>query len=376
MTSDTITFSGGPIFDGRVLHENISARFENGRLAHFGPLASQDRQHVDLEGDILSTGYTDLQVNGGGGVMLNDNPSIETIRRIAQAHRSLGSVAILPTLITDTPEKTQAAIEATIAAVGQSTPGIVGLHLEGPHLSVARKGAHDAALIRPMRDADLDLLLYARRELPALMVTVAPENVSKQQVTVLDKAGVVVSLGHTDAGFDTCVDYANAGARCATHLFNAMSQLGNREPGLVGAVLSQGRMSAGLIADGIHSHAAAMHSAWFGKARPGHIFLVSDSMAVAGTDLEEFSLEGRLIRRHEGRLTLADGTLAGADLDLTTAVRTLTQQVHVPLDAALGAATTIPSELIDLKSLLSVGQTKLAQMIRIASDLSFARPLV
>ncbi|QFT75439.1 N-acetylglucosamine-6-phosphate deacetylase [Ruegeria sp. THAF33] len=375
MTSSTVTFAGGPIFDGTELREGYAARFRNGVLDALLPAAqiAQDDQIEDLHGDILSPGYADLQVNGGGGVMFNDDPSVHTLTQIASAHRALGATRILPTLITDTAEKTRAAIDAAIKAVQTGVPGIAGLHLEGPHLSVRRKGAHDAALIRPMQQTDLEILIDAAKHLPALMVTLAPESTTLQQVEELKRAGVIVSLGHTDAPFETCQAFSRAGAQCATHLFNAMSQLGSREPGLVGAALSCGSLSAGLIADGIHVHPDTMRIAWAAKRGPGRIFLVSDAMAVAGTSLTEFRLEGRRIRRENGRLTLEDGTLAGADLCLTKAVRVLTEQAEIPVQDALAAATSVPLGMISAKS---KGLTPdLSHMIRIAPDLSGVRPV-
>lgn len=373
MTRDTATYVNGQIFDGYALHDGSAIRFEDGSLVAFGPEVDVQAagKVVDLEGDIISPGYVDLQVNGGDGVMFNDDPSARTLDRIASAHRRLGVSALLPTLITDTPEKTRAAITATLDAVKQGTPGIVGLHLEGPHLSVARKGAHDAALIRPMQPDDLEALLSAAKELPVLKITIAPEAVSEGQVAALSQAGALISLGHTDASFDTCCRYFAAGARCATHLFNAMSQLGNREPGLVGATLATGAASSGMIADAVHVHPSTMRAAWAAKAAPGHIFLVSDSMAVAGTQSTRFELGGREINRQGGVLTLADGTLAGADLDLTTAVRVLVEQVHVPLQEALKAATSVPAELIGCPiASFTPGHGQMSNMIRIARDLS------
>jgi len=350
MTSGSVTFRNGAFFDGTRLRSGHAIVFREGVLAGLVPEAetSDEGQVIDLDGDILSPGYVDLQVNGGDGVMFNDDPSVDTIRRIANAHRRLGVAHLLPTLITDTAEKTQAAIDAAIRAVRQGVPGVAGLHLEGPHLSIARKGAHDANLIRPMTEADLAVLIAAAKELPCLKVTIAPESVSEQQVGALSEAGILVSLGHSDADYDTCQRYVAAGARCVTHLFNAMSQLGSREPGLVGAALTNGELSAGLIADGIHVHPEVMRAAWAAKTRPGQIFLVSDAMAVAGTDRGEFKLEGRCITRTDGRLTLDDGTLAGADLDLTTAINVLVNQVGVPLELALIATTTCPADLIGL----------------------------
>lgn len=367
MTERSTIIRNGPIFDGdRLLHDHaiVFREGQAGQLLPEGELFEKG-DTIDLNGDILSPGYVDLQVNGGDGIMFNGDPSVETIRRIASAHRRLGVASLLPTLITDSADKTRAAIDAAIQAIREQVPGVVGLHLEGPHLSVARKGAHDADLIRPMDAADMKALIAASDALPRLKVTVAPESVSEQQVRTMSEAGILVSLGHTDADFETCQRYAAAGARCVTHLFNAMSQLGNREPGLVGAALANGGLSAGLIADGIHVHPAAMRAAWVGKTAPGRIFLVSDAMAVAGTDQSEFDLEGRRITRTDGRLTLADGTLAGADLDLTTAVGVLVNKVGVPVQDALIAATSYPAHLIGLARPAAL---EYGSMIRIAAS--------
>ncbi len=379
MTGSLRTYSNGPIFDGTRLRDGYVAQFRDDHLVALLPEAEAKArgEEIDLGGDILSPGYVDLQVNGGGGVMLNDAPSLDVIARITSAHRSLGATTILPTLITNTAEKTAETLAAGIAAAAAGLPGFGGLHLEGPHLSVARKGAHDADLIRPMEDADLERLCAAAKRLPKLKVTVAPENVSLAQVRQLVDAGVLVSLGHTDAPFETCVAYARAGASCATHLFNAMSQMGNRAPGLVGAVLDTPQLSAGVIADGIHVHPASLRAAWVAKRRtPGQLFLVSDAMAVAGTTETEFLLDGRRITRAEGRLCLPDGTLAGADLDLTTALAVLTRRCGISLTEALTAATSTPAGLIGQKCDLSRPGQALTDMIRIASDLSRATPLI
>ena len=368
------TYSGGPIFDGTTLHTDMAARFHDGTFAELVPAsaAQSDPDLIDLGGDILSPGYIDLQVNGGDGLMLNDAPTVETLDRMARAHRRLGVTGLLPTLITDTPEITRAAIDATATAIAKGIPGILGLHLEGPHLSIAKKGAHDPNLIRPMDDADCQALIDAAKVLPILKITVAPENVTADQVSRLAKAGALVSLGHTATDYDTAMAYARAGARCATHLFNAMSPLGHREPGLVGAALASGDLSAGLIADTVHVHPAAIATAWAAKAGPGRLFLVSDAMAVAGTEAQEFHLGGRRISRSNGRLTLDDGTLAGADLDLTTAIRVLVEQVGIPLADALAAATTVPAELIGHTAGLTSCETPQSSVIRISKDFSRA----
>lgn len=341
-------FSAAQIFDGAHLHNDCTLLMRDGRFD--GIVAVDDTPDEyeihPLDGGVISPGFVDLQVNGGSGVMLNDDPSVETLQIMAEAHQSLGVAGFLPTLITDTPAHSQATINAVADAIAEGVEGIIGLHLEGPHLSVARKGAHDATLIRPMDDSDLAMVLDAAERLPNLKMTVAPENVTEVQVSTMARAGVIVSLGHTDADFDTCQRWMGAGATCVTHLYNAMSQLGNREPGLVGAALTNGATSAGLIADGIHVHPAAMKAAIDAKQGPGQIFLVSDAMGVAGSDATEFTLNNRQILRRDGRLTLADGTLAGADLDMAQAVRVLVQEVGVDLTQALAMATSIPAGLL------------------------------
>ncbi|MEM8731622.1 MAG: N-acetylglucosamine-6-phosphate deacetylase [Pseudomonadota bacterium] len=378
MTASEIFVSGGPIFDGHTVHQGAAARFVDGRfdrLVAVGDLPA-GATVTDLDGDILAPGCVDLQVNGGGGLLLNDAPSVDTLSTICAAHRGLGTTRLLPTLISDRVEITQAAIAAVTAALGEGVPGVVGLHLEGPHLSLARKGAHDGAVIRPMTARDLEMLLSAKAAIPVLKVTIAPENVTLAQVAQLSQAGILVSLGHTDADYDTCMAYAAAGATCATHLFNAMSQMGNRAPGLVGAVLANAALSAGLIADGVHVHPATMRAAWAAKTGPGRIFLVSDAMAVAGTDLSEFTLNDRIIRREDGQLRLLDGTLAGADLDLIRAMGVLVSQVGVPLVDALSAATVVPARLCGLtRHHLRGPGLPLDQVIRMSRDFGGAQVL-
>ncbi len=373
MTPLRTVYHGGSIYDGRTLHHDACACFENNRLVSLST-SMPEGDRVDMQGDILSLGYADLQVNGGDGILLGDAPSVAALRRISQAHRALGATLILPTLITDTPDVTRAVIAATIQAVQSGVPGLAGLHLEGPHLSHIRKGAHDHALIRPMTADDLQILLEAAKSLPKLKVTLAPENVSLDQVRQLTAAGVLVSLGHTDADFETCISYAKAGARCVTHLFNAMSPLTSRAPGLVGAALTTGALSAGMIADGIHVHPQTLRAAWRAKVGPGALFLVSDAMAVAGSSATTFQLGNRKILRQNGQLTLKDGTLAGADLDLTTAVRVLTTQADIALEEALCAAITTPRQVIDVPSAVR-GQPADA-FIRIDANLQRATPLV
>lgn len=341
-------FAGAQIFDGVTLWDTHALLVAKDGTTQPSPRdALPDGCPVTtLKGGVISPGFADLQVNGGGGVMFNDSPDIETLIKMSQAHRNLGTAGFLPTLITDTPDHTRAAIAALRHALRENIPGICGLHLEGPHLSVARKGAHDAALIRPMTADDLAARLEAAEYIDTLMITVAPENVTMAQITALSQAGIIVSLGHSDCDYDTAMRAFDAGARCATHLFNAMSQATPRAPGLVGAALDHGTVSCGLIADGVHVHPAMIRAALAAHTGPSDVFLVTDAMATAGSDITGFTLNGQVISRNDGRLTLPDGTLAGADLTLPQAVRYMVDVVGDPLAKALARATTIPSALL------------------------------
>lgn len=348
--SDLLAITAPRIFDGHVWHDDAALLIEFGFVC--GIVANQDitahARRTNLDGGMLVPGFIDLQVNGGGGILFNNAPSVETIRTICSAHAQFGTTALLPTLITDSVEINIAAIAAGRAAHEQRVPGFLGLHLEGPHLSLARKGTHDPALIRPMDESDLARLLDAASALPNLLCTVASESTTPQQIAALSGAGAIVSLGHSDASYDSANAAFAAGASMVTHLFNAMSQLGNREPGLVGAALDNSGIFAGLIADGIHVHPATIAAALRAKKGPGRIFLVTDAMSQTGTDLASFSLNGRTITRSEGALRLNDGTLAGADLDMIDAVNFMIDTIGLLPDEAFRMAALYPAEAMGI----------------------------
>lgn len=327
------------IFDGSDWHDKAALIVDRGRVQRI--ISARDAPGAAHLSGWIVPGLVDLQVNGGGGVLLNNDPSPGGIATICAAHARFGTTAVMATLITDRPDVTAAAIAAAVQSA--ATPGFLGLHLEGPHLAPSRKGTHDPALIRPMEAADLAALTRAAAAMPHLICTVAPESVTPDQTRALAAAGVTVSLGHSDCDHATATAHAQAGATMVTHLFNAMSQLQHRAPGLVGAALDHGGLWAGLIADGFHVDDAALRIALRAKAGPAGLFLVSDAMSTIGTDLDGLDLNGRRIFRKDGRLTLADGTLAGADIALIDAVRHLHLRLNLPLDQALRLASTAPA---------------------------------
>lgn len=343
-------FTGAQIFDGDLWHYDRVLLIDDGKVA--GLVGADEvpgaADRIPIDGARIVPGFVDLQVNGGGGVLLNEQPDVEGIRTICAAHARFGTTALLPTLITDTREITIRTIAAGVAAREAKVPGFLGLHLEGPHLSIARKGAHDPKLIRPMEADDLARTVEARGKLEALLMTVAPESVTNDQIAALAEGGVTVSLGHSDSSYVTVSAAVSAGARMMTHLFNAMSPLGHREPGMVGGALDLGPINAGLIADGFHVDPASIGVALRSKKGPGRIFLVTDAMSTIGTDMTSFTLNGRTIYRKDGRLTLADGTLAGADIDMISCVHFMYERVGLELEEALRMASLYPAEAIGM----------------------------
>lgn len=366
--TDRLAVKGARIFDGHGWVEGGSLVVSDGVVSAMGEVPAGAEQ-VDASGMIVVPGFVDLQVNGGGGVLFNNKPDLDGLKTICEAHARYGSTALMPTLITDRVDILVEALAAGKVAEEAGLPGYLGLHLEGPHLSLARKGTHDPALIRPMEGADLDRLVAAAGSFGAAMITVAPESVTREQVGALVAAGYRVSLGHTDTSYATASAYAESGATLITHLFNAMSQLGNREPGMVGAALALPQYHCGLIADGFHVDPAAMGIAIRAKSGPGRIFLVTDAMSTIGTDDTGFELNGRQVYRNGGRLTLADGTLAGADIDMLSCVRYVWENLGLPLEVALRMASLYPAEAIGAAAKGHLSQGADADFLVLTPDL-------
>ena len=348
--SSLTALRGARIFDGLDWHEGKSLLVADEAFAgivdkHAVPVGAAT---VDYSGQWIVPGFIDLQVNGGGGVQFGEETSVDAIATIALAHAKFGTTKLLPTLITETSIVTEAVLEAGAAAQAAKVPGYLGLHLEGPHLSLARKGAHDPSLIRAMEGEDLQRLLRFRDRVGILLTTLAPENATLDQVRSLADGSIVVSIGHTDTTARTAAGYFSAGAKMVTHLFNAMSPLTHREPGLVGAALDNGNVFGGLIADGYHVDAIAMGIALRAKRGPGKIFLVTDAMAPMGSDMTEMVLNGRRIIRENGKLTLADGTLAGADIDMLSCVRFAATNLGLTLEEALRMASLYPAQAVGI----------------------------
>jgi N-acetylglucosamine-6-phosphate deacetylase len=333
------------LFDGTRVREDVAVVIDGPSIIDVAERSRLPRS-ISLrelpDGVWLAPGFIDIQVNGGGDVLLNDQPTPEGVRAIVAAHRGLGTGALLPTLISDTPEKTTAALAAIDAVIG-TEPGVLGIHLEGPFLSPEKAGVHDRRMLR--RPNANDLAAITRQRKGVTLVTLAPEQVPEPFITSLVEAGIRVALGHSMATYAQTKAAMARGLNGFTHLFNAMRPLDSREPGPIAAALESSEAWYGLIVDGIHVAPATLQIAVRGSGRP---ILVSDAMPPVGGAKSSFMLHGEDILVRDGRCARADGTLAGATLDLAHAVRNCVQLLNVPLADALRFASTNPAQFLGL----------------------------
>ncbi|MEZ0471418.1 N-acetylglucosamine-6-phosphate deacetylase [Luteimonas salinilitoris] len=323
---------------------------DDGRIAALpapGDARRQDARTFDLQGGSLLPGFIDLQVNGGGGVLFNNAPTVETVRTIARAHRRFGTTALLPTLISDDVEVMRAAIAAVHTAIAQGAPGVLGIHLEGPYLAPARKGTHDAGKFR-VPDAD-EIALATSLDNGPTLVTLAPEQVPAEAIRALVERGAIVFAGHTAGTYEEIRAGLDAGVRGFTHLYNAMTPLQGREPGAVGAALEDRDSWCGIILDGVHAHPASLRLAIAAKPR-GKVFLVTDAMPPVGSDDPGYALYGERITVVDGICRNAAGALAGSALDMATAVRNAVHLLGLPLDEAARMASTYPAQCLGLEA--------------------------
>ena len=335
------------VFDGRGWHRGAAVMVRDGRIAGLaspGEIPSGWPQSRVPAGVFVTAGFIDLQVNGGGGVLLNDQPTADGMRAIARAHRRYGTTACLPTLITDTREQMRSAIAAARSMAGRD--GVLGLHLEGPFISPQRPGVHRPDRIAQPGVGDLEQLCELAGA-GCSLVTLAPECVPAGFVMTLTSTGVRVSIGHSEASAAVVTQAVAEGATGVTHLFNAMPPFSARAPGIVGVTLSEPRLTAGLIVDGIHVDPVSVRAAFAAKGAD-RIALVTDAMPTVGTALGHFDLVGRAIKLVDGRLTTEEGTLAGAHLDMASAVRNAVGLARVPLEDALRSASLTPARFLGI----------------------------
>jgi N-acetylglucosamine-6-phosphate deacetylase len=341
------------LVNGRVLRDNgfvdgLAVIIEDGKIAAVVP---RDDARVtasvahDLLGQRLMPGFIDTQVNGGGGVLFNDAPTVDSIRAIGRAHRRFGTTGFLPTLISDDLHVIESALAAVREAIRTRVPGVLGIHIEGPFLNPERKGAHDAAKLRTLDAAAVQLL--ATPTGGRTMLTLAPEMTDSDTLHALATSGIILSAGHTNATHAETKRALGSGLRGFTHLFNAMSQLGNREPGVVGAALEDSGSWCGIIVDGVHVDPVVLRLAL--RCKPAERFmLVSDAMPNVGSNISEFTLAGKRIVVHNGKLLDEAGTLAGASLHMAGAVANAIKLLDVDPARAARMASANPAAFLKL----------------------------
>lgn len=333
------------LFDGQTIKKNQMITVESGTVLTM--------ESAPLQGDavlltgLVAPGFVDVQVNGGGGVLFNNRPNLETLLTMSQAHQQFGSTAILPTLITDDFATMQSAANAVASAIAQKIKGIIGIHFEGPHLSQPKKGIHPSQHIRQISPEEM--ALFKRKDLGLVCVTLAPENVSVEVIEELVQANVKICLGHSNASAEQTFAALKAGAQGFTHLFNAMSPLQSREAGMVGAALLDTSSYCGLIVDHEHVDMTSCQLAIKCKT-PEHIMLVTDAMSHVGSEQIELQFAGMQINRQGNKLTIEGGRLAGSALDMATAVRNCVQDLKCTREEALKMASTTPAAFLGLQN--------------------------
>lgn len=331
------------LFDGQQFHSELPITFEDGNIIAFNTVKGAKESKVN---GTVCPGFIDVQVNGGGGVLFNATPTRQGIEAIGLAHAKFGTTAYLPTLITDNVSVMERAADAVADAIAAKSSGVLGVHFEGPHLSIPKKGVHPQPHIRRISNAELEV--FSRQDLGVRVVTLAPENVSPEVISALVESGVKVCLGHSNADYDTVKAALDAGATGFTHLFNAMSAFGSRNPGMVGAALESADAWCGLIVDGHHVHPAAAKVAINAKPQ-GKVMLVTDAMPPVGLDSEEsFELFGTQVIRVGDRLNAVTGELAGCVLDMAGAVKNSVSMLELSPEEAIRMASLYPAKFLGI----------------------------
>jgi N-acetylglucosamine-6-phosphate deacetylase len=338
-------FQVANLFDGQQVSYFQFVTIENGIIQSISSKPMIDRTHYQPVDGWCVPGFIDVQVNGGGGVLFNQQPTVEGLMTIVDAHRQFGTVAMLPTLITDAYDVMEKGADA-VAQAREQIQGIIGIHFEGPHLAHEKRGIHPEQHLRPL--SENEIALYTRKDLGQVMVTVAPEVVSPQQIRQLVDENVIVCLGHSNAHGQTVAEALAAGARGFTHLYNAMSPLHSREPGMVGQALADTSSFVGLIVDFHHVHPTSCQLAINAKGAD-KVVLVTDGMAHVGSDEKVLPYLDEQIYQDDGKLTLKDGTLAGSSLDMANAVRNCLEQLNVAPKEAFAMASSTPAALLGLQ---------------------------
>ncbi|WP_341205561.1 N-acetylglucosamine-6-phosphate deacetylase [uncultured Psychrosphaera sp.] len=356
------------VFDGSTFLTNVTVEVDQDKIIaiHQGVLPN-----AEYIAGTLTAGFIDVHVNGGGGKLFNFEPSVETVETMISAHAKFGTTALLPTLITDEASIMERAADAISDAVKQNSPGILGIHFEGPHLSIPKKGVHEETLVRPI--GYREKAIFNRTDLGIKIVTLAPENVSDEDVVELINNQVKVSLGHSNATYERAKEVVALGADSFTHLFNAMSPFTSRAPGVLGAALETDSAWCGIILDGHHMHYGSAKIAHAIKPK-GKLLLVTDSMSTIGSDQQGFEFFGVEVIRDGDKLSTPEGTLAGSALDMITAVKNAVEHLGLSLEEALNMVSLYPAQYLAVDNKMgSIQVGKQADLTAFTNDFNVSK---
>lgn len=332
------------IYTGQGLVEGKVVLIEGNKIKDILDEAPENIEIIDLEGKIIAPGFIDLQLNGCGGVNFNDEISIETFKLMNETNLKTGTTSYLPTLITTSDANIEKALELVDKSEGLENVGVLGLHIEGPYISIPKKGIHNPKYIRVMSDEIIAKIAKAGKKVTKIM-TIAPENAKVEHLKVLKDSGIKLAFGHTNATYEEAMEKIEY-FEMVTHLFNAMSSFTSREPGVIGAIFDYKNLDCGIIIDGVHCH---YKSAKIAKdILKEKLFLVTDAVAPVGTNMEYFIFEGNKVLYKDGKCISPDGTLGGSALTMIEGVKNLVEHVGLTLVEALLMASTYPAKAINV----------------------------
>ncbi len=332
----------GEIYTGEGIVKNKVIIIKGNRLEALLDETPKDIQVIDLQGKIIAPAFIDLQLNGCGGVLFNDEISLDTLRIMNETNIKTGTTSYLPTLITTTDENIEKALSLVEETENLENMGVLGLHIEGPYISIPKKGIHNPDYIRVMSDEIIHKIAKAGSRVTKVM-TIAPENAKVEHLKELKDSGINLSIGHTNATYEEVLEKIEY-FKMVTHLFNAMSSLTSREPGVIGAIFENKNLYTGIIVDGVHSHYGSVRIAK--EILKEKLFLVTDAVAPVGTNMKSFMFEGNEVFYKDGKCISPDGTLGGSALTMIEGVQNLVKHVGVSLEEALLMASTYPAKAI------------------------------
>ena len=332
----------GEIYTGEGIVKNKAIIIDGNRVEALVDEIPKDIKVIDLQGKIVAPAFIDLQLNGCGGVLFNDEISLDTLRVMNETNIKTGTTSYLPTLITTTDKNIEKALKLVEETENLEEIGVLGLHIEGPYISIPKKGIHNPAYIRVMSDEIIHKIAKFGSKVTKIM-TIAPENAKVEHLKELKDSGINLSIGHTNATYEEALEKVEY-FKMATHLFNAMSSFTSREPGVIGAIFENKSLYTGIIVDGVHSHYGSVKIAK--DILKEKLFLVTDAVAPVGTNMESFMFEGNKVLYKDGKCISPDGTLGGSALTMIEGVQNLVKHVGVSLEEALFMASTYPAKAI------------------------------